>query len=540
MLLKSLLLSIMTMGLISTSALAAQVPAGTELAEVQEIVLGNGAEPGSLDPNKIEGVPGANIAGDLFEPLVVQDQEGKIVPGVAVSWKASDGNKVWTFKLRRDAKWSNGEGVTAHDFVYSWRRSVDPNTASAYAWYLELTEMANAAKIVAGEADPSTLGVRAIDDFTLEVTLDQPLPYFIKMLANITLAPLHRETVEKFGARWTRPGNMVSNGAYQLVEWIVNEKMVLKRNPHYWNDAETVIDQVTFVPIENANAELKRYQAGELDITSRIPVEHISKLQREIPAEVKISPRLGTYYYAFNLSRKPFDDVRVRRALALAIDRDVIVNHITKGGQLPAYTFTPEITDGFTPDIPTWGTWTQKQRDAEAKRLFAEAGLGAGNPLEFELLYNTSEGHKKVALAIAAMWKQKLGHVRVKLNNQEWKTYLDTTNQGNFTVARKGWVGDYNEASTMLNLGLSTHGNNDGRFASAEYDAIMAETRTTLDDAKRAELYNRAEAILAAEMPFLPIYQYTDTRLVKPHVGGYSTSNPSGINYRRHLYIIKR
>ncbi|WP_257281613.1 MULTISPECIES: ABC transporter substrate-binding protein [unclassified Endozoicomonas] len=520
----------------ATSASAAVVPAGTQLAQVQELVRGNGSEPASIDPQKVEGVPGSNITKDLFEGLVTQDSEGNTIPGQAESWTVSKDNKVFTFKIRDTAKWSNGDPVTAGDFVFAFQRAVDPETASRYAWFMEIPTIVNASAIVKGQKPADSLGVKAIDDKTFQVTLEQPVPYFIKMLAHQTTFPVPRKVVEKLGDSWTRPGNMVSNGAYKLADWRVNEKIVLERNNNYWNNNETVINKVTYLPLQNT-PELNRYKAGEMDMTYVIPIEHFKSLKKASPNEVKVTPYLGTYYYSFNTQRKPFDDARVRKALSYAIDRDAITQYVKGQGEKSAYTFTPDTISGFVPPTTAYSKMPQAERNAQAKRLMTEAGYGPDKPLELEILYNTDESHKKIAIAIAQMWKP-LG-VKVTLVNQEWKTFLDSRNDGKFEVARAGWIGDYNEASTMLDLNTSTHGQNDSQFVNEMYDELMAKSRVVTSDEERSHLYTEAEKILADEMPVAPIYQYVTSRLVKPHVGGYPMSNVEDNVYTRDLYIKK-
>lgn len=516
-------------------ASAATVPPDTRLAKVQELVRDNGAEPASLDPHKIEGVPEGNIVRDLFEGLVNQDADGNIVPGQAESWMVSEDNKVFTFKIRKSTRWSDGSPVTAHDFVYGFQRAVDPATGSRYSWYIEIPTIVNASAIIKGEKPASSLGVRAVDNNTFEVTLEQPVPYFIKMLAHPTTFPAPKAVIEKHGEAWTRAGNMISNGAYVLDNWVVNGKIVLKRNQHYWNNDETIINKVTFLPITSDSSRLHRYKAGEVDITYTIPLEHFSKLQKDIPEQIITVPELGTYYYSFNTRQPPLDDVRVRKALSYAINREAITNFILGQGQKPAYAFTPESINGFTPPATHFSRMTQAERNKKAVKLIQEAGYGPDKPLTVTLIYNTSEAHKKLALAVAQMWKP-LG-ITVKLENQEWKTFLDIKRKHRFEVARGGWMGDYNEASTMLDLHTTHHGQNDSGFSSKQYDELMARSRLARTEDERNHLYARAEKILAEEMPVAPVYQYVDSRLIKPYVGGYPMNNVEGTTYTREMYI---
>ncbi|WP_412125834.1 ABC transporter substrate-binding protein [Vibrio cyclitrophicus] len=519
----------------STLSIAAEVPAGTELAKVQELVRGNGTEVATLDPHKSQGVPESHVIRDLLEGLVNQDGDGNTIPGVAESWETTD-NKTFTFHLRKDAKWSNGDPVTANDFVYSFQRAVDPLTASPYAWYMEYTKMANAKDIVAGKKDKSELGVKALDDYTLEVTLDTAVPYFVMMMGHTTVKPVHKATVEKFGDQWTKPENFVGNGAFVPNQWVVNERLELVRNENYWDNEHTVLNKVTFLPIENQVAEMNRFLSGELDFTSEVPNEHFRRLQKEYPEDVNIKGNLCTYYYQFNAQKAPFDDVRVRKAMSYAMDRDIVTKAILGQGQKPAYFLTPEITAGFDPVTPEYGQLSQKERIAEAKRLLEEAGYTKSNPLEFNLLYNTSENHKKLAVAIASMWKKELG-INAKLENQEWKSYLDSKDTGNFDVARAGWCGDYNEASSFLTLMVSQNTTAGQHYKSADYDKIIDKALSSTSEEERTKLYIEAEKLLAKDMPIAPVYQYVTTRLVSPQLGGYPEGNAEDKIYSKDLYI---
>ncbi|WP_060584853.1 ABC transporter substrate-binding protein [Aeromonas schubertii] len=531
---KTIINTLLVAALFGGSVQAAEVPAGTKLADVQELVKGNGSEPATLDPHKTEGTVESNILRDLFEGLVASGPNGEVVPAVAESWETKD-NKHYVFHLRKNAKWSNGDPVTAHDFVFAFQRAVDPKTASPYSWYLEMPTIANATDIIAGKKPVDTLGVKATDDYTFEVQLEKAIPYFVSMLSHTTTYPVPKKVIEQFGDKWTQPDNMVSNGAYVLKKWVVNERIELERNKTYWDDAKIVINKVTYLPIQSTNADLSRYLAGEVDLTYTTPIERFKQLKKDYPNELKVTGLVSTYYYQFNFKKKPFDDVRVRTALSYAIDRNVIADKVMGQGQTPAYGLTPDYVDGFKPVVAEWSKLTQAERDAKAKEMLTEAGFGPGNPLKFELLYNTDDNHKKVAVAVASMWK-KLG-VQVSLVNQEWKTYLETKKQGQFDVARAGWNADYNEASSMLDLMQTTHGTNDGKYSNPEFDKLMSESRDQVDDVARNKLYVQAEEILAKDMPIAPIYQYVTPRMVKPYVGGYP-ANPLDNLYSKDMYII--
>ena len=421
----------------------------------------------TVDPQLNQDVSGFHVIRDLFEGLLSQDANGALVPGVATHFEASGGNTIYTFALRKDARWSNGDPVTAHDFVYAWRRAADPATASPYGWFLELAQIVNAAAILAGEKESAALGVRAVDDHTLEVTLDKPLPYFPAMTTYATLFPVHAATVEAHGAKWTAPENIVSNGAYVLEEVALNEYHTRVKNPLYWGADDVIIERVTGLVINDVNQALTRYRAGELDHLEPLPPGQYPALKEELPDEATSVPRLCSYYYALNHAESAnpaLRDVRVRRALSMAIDRDLIVGRLLKGGQWPAYNFTHLKTAGFVmPDI-AYGALSQAERDAEARRLMDASGV---EDLTLKLIYNTSEQHKQVATVIGQMWKQKLG-VGTELANFEWKTYITIRDNQEFDVARSGWCGDYNEASTFLDLLTTTHGANDGKYSNPQ------------------------------------------------------------------------
>jgi len=520
------------------AAFAADVPAGVQLAEKQTLVRNNGAEVQSLDPHKIEGVPESNVSRDLFEGLLISDVEGHPTAGVAEKWENKD-FKVWTFHLRKNAKWSDGTPVTAHDFVYSWQRLADPKTASPYASYLQYGHIANIDDVIAGKKPTSELGVKAIDDNTFEVTLSEPVPYFYKLLVHPSVSAVPKAAIEKFGDKWTQPANIVTNGAYKLKDWVVNERIVLERNTNYWDNDKTVITQVTYLPISAEVTDVNRYRSGEIDMTyNNMPIELFQKLKKEIPKEVHVDPYLCTYYYEINNQKAPFTDVRVRTALKLALDRDIIVNKVKNQGDLPAYSYTPPYTDGAKLTEPAWFKMTQEQRNAEAKKLLAEAGYTADKPLSFSLLYNTSELHKKLAIAVASIWKKNLG-ANVKLENQEWKTFLDTRHQGTFDVARAGWCADYNEPTSFLNTMLSDSSNNTAHYKSPAFDKLIGDTLKVTDEAQRAELYSKAEQQLDKDSAIVPVYYYVNARLVKPWVGGYTGKDPLDNIYVKNLYIIK-
>ncbi|WP_160061291.1 ABC transporter substrate-binding protein [Psychromonas sp. L1A2] len=520
----------------SFTAFAANVPEGTKLAAKQEFVKGNGSEVASIDPHKTQGVPESNVIRDLLEGLVNQDSDGNTIPGVAERWETTD-NKTFIFHLRKDAKWSNGDPVTAEDFVYSFQRAVDPATASPYSWYLDMTTMVNASDIIAGKKDKSTLGVKAIDENTLEIKLASSVPYFVMMMGHTTMKPVHKATVEEFGDQWTKPENFVGNGAFVMSKWVINERIEMTPNKYYWDNEKTVLTKVTYLPLENYVAEMNRFLAGEIDMTYELPNEHFKRLQKEHADSLAIKGDLCTYYYSLNTLKPPFDDVRVRKAVSYAIDRNVITKFLLGKGEKPAYGLTPEIVANFNPELPEYAKLTQKERDTKAKALLEEAGYNKSNPLKFSLLYNTSENHKKLAVAIGSMWKKTLG-IEVTLENQEWKTYLETKNQGNFQVARASWCGDYNEASTFTSLMEGQNTTGGVHYKSDAYDKLTKQAIESTSETERQQLYYGQEKLLAEDMPIIPVYQYVKARLLNPHVGGYAKNNAEDKIYSKDLYII--
>lgn len=527
----------LTYAALMQSSWAAEVPAGTKLAERQEVIRHIKDEPASLDPAKIVGLPEIQVIRDLFEGLTNQSEQGDIVPGVATRWQSND-NRTWIFTLRDNARWSDGAPLKAQDFVYSWQRLVDPANSSSFAWFAALAGIGNAQDIIDGKMSADKLGVTALDDRTLRIQLDKPVPYFPSLTVNASLYPVPRHTIEKFGHAWTRPGNLVGNGAYTLQDRVVNEKLVAVRNPHYWDNDKTVLNKVTFIPVNQETAATKRYLAGDIDITESFPKILYQKLLKDIPGEVYTPPQLGTYYYAFNTQKGPTADVRVRQALNMTIDRRILTDKVLGTGEKPAWHFTPEVTAGFSPESSPLEEMSQAELNAQAKMLLRAAGYGPDKPLALTLLYNTSENHQKIAIAIAAMWKKNLG-VDVKLQNQEWKTYIDSRNTGNFDVIRASWVGDYNEPSAFLSLLNSTHSGNISRFNSPAYDKILNQATLETTNSARSQDYNLAEKVLQEQSPIAPIYQYTNGRLIKPWLKGYPIGNPEDVAYSRTMYIVE-
>lgn len=533
---RHLLLSTFLATGLAGAAVAATVDPADTLAESQTFAFWLLDSVATLDPQLIESVEDSDIARQLFEGLYIESDAGDLVPAGALDTTVSDDQLTYTFRLRPEAKWSNGDPVTASDYVYAWQRLADPATASSYAWYLELAQIENATAVIAGEKPPADLGVTALDDHTLQVRLSQPLPYFVKMTVHASLLPVHRATVEAHGTKWTEPGNLVGNGAYVLTEHKPGEKVVVTRNPAYWNDAATIIQTGSFLTINDNSIALTRYDAGELD-TVGIPSGMYPQLQADRPDEAFSAPRACTYYYLMNMDPEKgpeaLRDVRVRQALSFAVDRNIITDKILQSGQIPAYTFTPAAMAGFTVPEVDYATWTQEERVAKAKELLAEAGFGPDNPLKLTLNYNTDEGHKKMAVAVQQFYKA-IG-VELTLNNMEWKVHSDIMHERTYELARSAWCGDYNEASTFLDLFTSSSGFNDVAYVNADYDRLMAESKTMADPQPN---YTAAELLLAQDMPIIPVYHYTSSRMLKPDVRGYASHNVFGNWYLKDIYKV--
>ena len=483
--------------------------------------IGNGDEPRELDPHVVTGSIEHNLCMALLEGLLSRGPENlRIEPGVARAWQVSEDGRTYTFHLREDARWSNGDPVTAADFVYSWRRALLPALGNNYAYmlfYIRNAERFHREEI----ANFAEVGVKAPDDLTLVVELDNPTPFFLQLLTHMSYFPVHKATIEAFGAadergtRWTRPGNHVGNGPFKLKEWVLNRSIVVEKNEHYWDADRVKLHGIVFYPIQNVTTEERMFRAGQLHLTGSAPVDKIEYYRNERPETIKIFPFFSTYYYLYNTHAPPLDRQKVRQALAMSIDRQQIVKKITKSGELPAYNYTPPDADGYT-------AATQVEHDVDrARELLAEAGYpgGEGFPA-LELMYNTSEGHRRIAIAIQQMWKTSL-NIDVTLMNQDWKVYLDKRDAKDYQVARAGWIGDYLDPNTFLDMYTTYSGNNDTGWSNPRYDALIAQAGETTDRERRFALFQEAEAILMTELPIMPIYTYMSKSLVSPDVRGW-------------------
>jgi len=499
---------------------------------------GNGAEPQTLDPQRSTGVPESGLQQDLFEGLTTNAPDGSPVPGMAERWTVSEDGLVWRFTIRGNAKWSNGDPVTSEDFVYSLRRGVDPATASRFAWLSK--PIRNADAITRGTMKPEELGVEAPDARTLVVTLDTPTPFFLDLLKHSHLKPVHRASVEQHGNQFTRPGNLVSNGPYMLQEWVPQGHIRLVKNPHHHDAANVRIETAMWYPTTDRAAEVNRYRAGELDWTYELPTDQVASLRRSMADHFYIAPWFGTYYLTLNNQRPPMNDPRVRRALSLAIQRDAIVNSITNAGETPAFSWVPPGgSDGqvaYQQQLPDYATWDAGRRVAEAKQLVTAAGFGPRNKLKLEFLFNTNDTHRRIGIALAAMWGEAFGEdaVEVALRNVEWQVYLDSTARAEYQMARAGWIGTaHRDASYFLEKWKGDAGEaNSARYQSAAYDRALEAAGREPDNAKRQGHLQAAEAELVKDTAIIPIYFYSKTRLVRPQLSGYQP-NASDVHQTR-------
>lgn len=480
---------------------------------------GNGTEPASLDPHIATGVPEHHIMSSVMEGLVLKDRKSlEPRPGVAESWTISDDGRVYTFKLRDDARWSNGDPHIANDYVWSWWRALQPALGNQYAYML--FPIKNAKRYYDRETeDFGDVGVKALDQRTLQVTLTNPTPYFLQLLDHYSLFPVHQATIEKFGnadqrgTRWSYEGNLVSNGPFKLDEWKINRHITVTRNLHYWDNDNVALNGIVFKPVENTVTEERMFRAGQLHVTSNVPADKISTYRKSNSTELKIAPYLGTYFYRLNIKTPQLQDRRVRRALGMAIDREKLVENITKGGQIPAYTMTPPGTMGYYP------TSTLAFDPEGAKNLLSEAGYpnGEGFPA-IEILYNTNEGHRKIAVALQEMWKDYL-NIDIKLLNQEWKVYLATESAGDYQISRGGWIGDYVDPNNFLDMFLCGGGNNRTGWCNEEYDRLILEVAPSQSShEERLAVFQQAETMLLDDMPIIPVYTYTSVKLVDSSV----------------------
>lgn len=493
------------------------------LADEQIVRRGNGEEPESLDPHLAQALPATHVLIDLFEGLTAESAGGDLVPGAALRWNISRDARTYTFYLRRDLLWSNGEPLAAEDFVYSLKRALNPETASAAA--RTLLPVLNAREVLAGELPVDELGISLLDEFTMQITLTGPTPYFLDLLASPVAYPVNRANVETFGDEFSKPGKLVSNGAFVLKAWTPRVSIELERNPNYREADLNLVERVFYTPTEDRSSEVKQFRAGELDWTNEVPSNQFRWLLENYPEELVISPWMGSYFFGFNLTQEPFiDNPSLRMALILSIDRQIITDKVTQFGEMPSYSLVPPGIDGYVPFSPEYADWTQEERNHEARRLYEQAGYSEQEPLQVEIRYNSSDNHKKIALAVASMWKQVLG-VNATLVNEEFRVFLQNREQKVITqVFKAGWISDYNDPYSFLELFRTGHGRNDYGYSNSTFDALLDEVGTERVRARRERLMFEAERVLMTDNVVIPIYTYVTKRLVNPHLKGWQNN----------------
>ncbi len=511
--------------IISTLFLGSCSKSSNSNGKVSQILkIGNGTEPKDLDPHTVTGVPEANLLAALMEGLITEDPKDlSPLPGVAESWNVSENLGKYTFKIGENRKWSNGDKLKALDFVYAWKRILSPALASEYAYMLFCVK--NAEKFNKGELkDFNEVGIKAIDDKTLEVNLESPTPYFLSLLSHYSTFPVHQATIEKFGkidqagTEWTKPSNFVGNGPFNLNKWELNRIIEVSKSDTYWDKESIKLEGIEFYPIDNQTTEERMFKTGQLHMTSSVPISKISVYKEKEDKNLIIEPYLGTYYYRINVNKGALKDMKIRQALSMSINREAIVERVTRGGQLPAYSFVPKGTNGYQPK------YESTYNIDSARALLKEAGFPGGKGLEgVEILYNSNESHKKIALAVQQMWKDSLG-IEVTLLNQDWKVYLSTQRSMNYSISRAGWIGDYNDPNTFLDMFVTDGGNNQTGWSNKTYDSLITAASKQANNATRNDTFGEAEKILLLEAPIIPIYTYTRIYLISDKIQNWSNN----------------
>lgn len=528
---KKRLAVLLASALVVSTAMVGCSSSDTGTSGGKELNVSVGPEPETIDPAKNTAVDGATLINHAFEGLMKLDKEGNVVEGQAAKYEVNEDETVYTFTLRDDAKWSDGQPVKAEDFVYSWQRLVDPKTAADYNYMIDMVKNAN--EIMAGEKDPKELGIKAVDEKTVEITLNNATPYFLEICAFPATVPVRSDIVDKNADAWaTTESTYIGNGPYVLKTWEHQSKMTYVKNENYYDVDKLVPDTINFVLMEDQNTILSAFKNGEILFGDDLPSEEIEAMKDN---GLYIEPQLGNYFLCLNVKEEGLDNVKVRQALALALDRDYIIDKVAKGGQIPADTFVPigiSDTDKDTEFIDKADKWYDL-KDYEgnikkAKELLKEAGYEDGKGLpSIELMCNP--GHEAIMEAVQNMWKENLG-VNVTISSQDWNVFIETRDSGDYQVARHGWLADYNDPISFLDMWVTGGGNNDAQWSNAEYDKLISEVKASTDKEVRYQKMHEAEKILGEEMPIVPIYYYTDLYLKSDKLDGFYTS-PLGYKY---------
>ncbi len=506
-------------------------------AEPMVFHRGNLTEPDTLDPSQATTTIENNIVGDMFMGLTTEDVNSHVIPGMAESWSTSPDGLVWTFKLRAGLKWSDGAPLKAGNFVFGLRRLLDPKTAARYASLAYVIKNADA--VNTGKLPVEQLGVRAPDDLTVEITLDAPTPFLAGLMKHYIVYPIPEHAVRKFGADWVKPGNMVSNGPYMLVEWKAHDHVKVIKNPHFFDAKNVRIDEVIYYPIDDENVALTRFRARDIDAnlgTRGAPTQQLAWMDANMPGEARVVPMLSSSYMALNTRRPPFNDKRLRRAVSLCIDREILAQKVVKDKRVAAYAFVPPGIANYNNTAKhDFAGWSMDQRRQEARRLLADAGYSEKKPLTYEYLYNVSVDQRRATVAESAMLKD-CGIIARPVAN-ELKVHYSLMQQGDFTAGWGGWVGDYNDPQNFLYLLDSRSGAfNYGAYNNPEYDRLMDEAKVTLDLAQRAVLLGRAEQIALDDVAIVTLDFSTSKELLAPYVKGFA-DNIEDIHRTRWMWL---
>lgn len=481
---------------------------------------GSAAEPQSVDPHKTSTVYEANVLRDLFQGLVMQDEKANVIPGAAESWTVSDDGTVYTFKLRKGGVWSDGSPVTANDFVFAFHRLEDPATGAEYASMLYPVKGAEDFNTNKGKAED--MGVKAIDADTLEVTLKAPAPYFLEMLTHQATYPVNKASIDKLGADWIKPGKLVSNGPFTLAEWVPNDHLKLVKNPKFWDAANIKIDVVNFIPTEDRSSAIKRFEAGELDSYDDLPTEQLADLKTKFGDQIRVGPQLGTYYFAIKTDKAPWDNVELRNAISMAIDRDFMAEKVWQNSMLPGYSMVPPGIEGYTPAMAKYADTSQIDREDEAKKILEKLGYTPEHPLKMEIRYNTSENHKNTAVAVQEQLKP-LG-VEVSLLNTDTKThYAFLQNKGNYDVARAAWIADYKDPENFLGISRKASGINYSNYNNPKFEEAMDKAAAAGGNSQeRMKDLADAERILVDDAGVIPLLYYSYHDIVSSKLHGFT------------------
>ncbi len=481
---------------------------------------GSAAEPQSVDPHKTSTVYEANVLRDLFQGLVMQDEKANVIPGAAESWTVSDDGTVYTFKLRKGGVWSDGSPVTADDFVFAFHRLEDPATGAEYASMLYPVKGAEDFNTNKGKAED--MGVKAIDADTLQVTLKAPAPYFLEMLTHQATYPVNKASIDKLGADWIKPGKLVSNGPFTLAEWVPNDHLKLVKNPKFWDAANIKIDVVNFIPTEDRSSAIKRFEAGELDSYDDLPTEQLADLKTKFGDQIRVGPQLGTYYFAIKTDKAPWDNVELRNAISMAIDRDFMAEKVWQNSMLPGYSMVPPGIEGYTPAMAKYADTSQIDREDEAKKILEKLGYTPEHPLKMEIRYNTSENHKNTAVAVQEQLKP-LG-VEVSLLNTDTKThYAFLQNKGNYDVARAAWIADYKDPENFLGISRKASGINYSNYNNPKFEEAMDKAAAAGGNSQeRMKDLADAERILVDDAGIIPLLYYSYHDIVSSKLHGFT------------------